>query len=598
VEPIIVTFPDEPEIAPIPDELVDERPFGRRHVEENVQEDPASPSPEPEDAVDQAESPTDSSIDVTASDADGNGLSAENGAAGPQAEAAGPEETAPEQPKAAKKPRTRKKGVPREYKSETVSKLLGDFCHSKPNDEDLEDVNKGLCFFLQNWLEAYEGKEPPEFDPIHLDALAGSLDRAMSRQMDAILHAKEFQNLERTWLSLKFLVEHVNYNENIITEILNVKKEELLYDLIESPEIVRTVIYKIAYTSEYGQYGGQPYAALVGAYEFGSSQRDLQMLRSLSVLGSLAHTPFLGGVGKEFFNFEDWSELAGFSDFEFVMEEMRFAAYRSLRSQESSRYLCLALPGFLARAPYSPLVNPVDSWNYTETARNADSDYLWGCPQILLALKMADSFALYRWSVNITGIDGGGLVEGLPAIEYEAMGAAQRRISTQTMIGESLEYQMSQNGFIPFCDKENRGMAAFYSANTVLRPKIFGGGENTQESLNYRMSTMLPYMMIINRLAHYIKVIQRENIGHWKDSQTLERELNAWLNQYVTDMDSPSPSIRAKRPLRFARIEVREDPANPGWHFMKLSITPHFKFIGAAFTLNLAGRLDHVDFDG
>jgi type VI secretion system protein ImpC len=217
---------------------------------------------------------------------------------------------------------------------------------------------------------------------------------------------------------------------------------------------------------------------------------------------------------------------------------------------------------------------------------------------MLLAYKLAESFATYRWSVNITGLDGGGKVEGLPALEYEAMGRVQKRICTQAIVGESLEYQLSQSGFIPLCDKENFGVAAFYSANTVLKPKVFDGSENSQTSLNYRISTMLPYMMIVNRLAHYIKVIQRENIGSWKDSATLERELNAWINQYVTEMDSPSPSIRAKRPLRFAKVEVREDPENPGWHFMNLSITPHFKFIGASFTLNLTGRLDHVHFDG
>jgi type VI secretion system protein ImpC len=60
---------------------------------------------------------------------------------------------------------------------------------------------------------------------------------------------------------------------------------------------------------------------------------------------------------------------------------------------------------------------------------------------------------------------------------------------------------------------------------------------------------MLPYMMIVNRLAHYIKVVQREKIGTWKDKVTLEREINLWVNQYVTDMDNPSPLVRAKRPL-------------------------------------------------
>jgi type VI secretion system protein ImpC len=462
------------------------------------------------------------------------------------------------------------------------------------NQQDVED---GLRFFLSLYLG--EGTEdPPPFDLIHMDTLVSSLGDALSRQMDAILHDQAFQDLERAWLSLKFLTDRVNYNENIKTEILNLTKDELLYDLLESPDIVHTVIYNIAYTREYGQFGGQPYAAIVGVYEFTANQRDLQMLKSMSILGSLAHTPFLGGVGKDFFGFADWGELGYVMDFQYILDEPRYAPFRDLRTKESSRYLGLVLPGFLSRLPYSPLSNPVDSWNYTESTRNSDTDYSWGHSQMLLALKMSESFALYRWAVNITGLDGGGLVAGLPSLEFEAMGNAQKRISTQAVVAEFLEYQLSQSGFIPLCDKDSLGMAAFYSANTVLRPKIFEGGESSQESLNYRISTMLPYMMIVNRLAHYIKVIQRENIGTWKDSPTLERELNLWINQYVTDMDSPSPSIRARRPLRYAKVEVRDDPENPGWHFMKLLVTPHFKFIGASFTLSLTGRLDRVQFEG
>ncbi|MDR2199914.1 MAG: type VI secretion system contractile sheath large subunit [Deltaproteobacteria bacterium] len=485
-----------------------------------------------------------------------------------------------------------------EDKSGPLKKFLEE---RRPRESEavLEDLEEALSFILKDCLLDTRGTDPPQLDLIRVDCLISSLGDAMSGWMDAILHAAEFQDLEKTWRSLKFLTDRVDYDENIVTEILNVKKEELLYDLAESPEITRSGIFNTAYTREYGQFGGQPYTAILGLYEFGCGQLDLRMLISMSTLGSLAHTPFLAQASKDFFGLRDWSELGYLSDFRFLLDEPRYAAFRELRSRESSRYLCLVLPGFLARLPYSPETNPVDSWNYSENSGASKAAFSWGHPQLLLALKMAESFARDRWSVNITGIDGGGRVDGLPAYDYEAMGAVQKRVSTQAVIGEHLEFQLSQNGFIPLCYKDNFGVAAFYSANTVLRPKIFGEADGgSRESLNHRVSTMLPYMMIVNRLAHYIKVVQRENIGTWKDSRTLERELNSWINQYVTDMDSPSPSIRAKRPLRFAKVEVTEDATNPGWHFMKLAVTPHFKFIGASFTLNLTGRLDHVVFDG
>jgi type VI secretion system protein ImpC len=110
--------------------------------------------------------------------------------------------------------------------------------------------------------------------------------------------------------------------------------------------------------------------------------------------------------------------------------------------------------------------------------------------------------------------------------------------------------------------------------------------------MNQRISTMLPYMMVIYRLAHYIKVLQRENIGTWKDSQTLEREINLWISRYVTDMDSPSASIMSRRPLRGARVEVSDLPGTPGWHQMVIHVRPHLKFMGASFSLTLMGRLE------
>ncbi len=99
-------------------------------------------------------------------------------------------------------------------------------------------------------------------------------------------------------------------------------------------------------------------------------------------------------------------------------------------------------------------------------------------------------------------------------------------------------------------------------------------------------------MMIMDRLAHYIKVIQRENIGTWKERGDLERELNTWISQYVTEMDNPAPSVRSRRPLRMAKIEVSDVEGDPGWYQVSLKARPHFKYMGAAFTLSLVGKLE------
>jgi type VI secretion system protein ImpC len=311
----------------------------------------------------------------------------------------------------------------------------------------------------------------------------------------------------------------------------------------------------------------------------------------------MAHAPFIASVGASFFGLSDWRELMAVQDLEAILAQPAYVAWRALRAQENSRYLALILPGFLARIPYGPDGRSSPGFAYAEKTET-NEDYVWGYSSVLLGLLLAQSFARYRWCANVTGLDGGGLIEGLKSWRYESMGRVQSRIPLEVRIGEKLEQELANNGLIAISLRDNPNEAAIYSAPTVLAPKRFGPGDGDERaSFNYLVSTILPYMMIVNRLAHYIKVIQRENIGAWKDREVIEKELNAWLNQYVTDMDSPSPALRGKRPLRQARLEVQDLPNVPGWRRMALYIRPHLTFMGASFTLSIVGRLDEVDFE-
>ena len=155
------------------------------------------------------------------------------------------------------------------------------------------------------------------------------------------------------------------------------------------------------------------------------------------------------------------------------------------------------------------------------------------------------------------------------------------------------EFELSSEGFIPLTMRKDSDNAAFFSANSVQRPKVFAKTPEGQAAqTNYMLGTQLPYMMIINRLAHYLKVLQREQIGSWKESADLERELNKWIRQYVADQENPSSDVRSRRPLRAASVVVQDVEGNPGWYQVSLSVRPHFKYMGANFELSLVGRLD------
>ena len=247
----------------------------------------------------------------------------------------------------------------------------------------------------------------------------------------------------------------------------------------------------------------------------------------------------------------------------------------------------------MLRPPYSTEDNSTRSFGYDETVDGNHDNYLWGNTAFLMASRITDSFARYRWCPNIIGPQSGGAVDDLPVHLYESFGQLQAKIPTEVLISDRKEFELAEAGFIPLTMRKDSDNAAFFSANSVQKPKTFPKTREGQEAqTNYKLGTQLPYLFIVNRLAHYIKVLQREQIGSWKERQDLERELNRWLKQYIADQENPSTDVRSRRPLRAAKIEVQDVAGNPGWYQVSLAVRPHFKYMGANFEISLVGRLD------
>ena len=236
---------------------------------------------------------------------------------------------------------------------------------------------------------------------------------------------------------------------------------------------------------------------------------------------------------------------------------------------------------------------PAKSFNFTEDVSSGNSSFLWGNASFAFASRLTQSFADYRWCANIIGPQGGGTVGDLPIYNYQSMGEIQTKIPTEVLISERREFELAEQGFISLTMRKNSDNAAFFSANSTQKAKFFGNTKEGKEAeTNYKLGTQLPYVFVVNRLAHYIKVLQRENIGTWKERGDLETELNNWIRQYVADMDAPGPEVRSRRPLRSAQITVSDVDGDPGWYKVSLSVRPHFKYMGASFTLSLVGKLD------
>lgn len=461
----------------------------------------------------------------------------------------------------------------------------------KPADEAYGMAKKGVEALIAQLIEP--GKGVDKVTKAVVDEMIAEIDKKVGLQVDAIMHHEDFQKLESAWRSIKYLIDNTDFRENIKLEMVNISKEDLLDDFEDSPEIPKSGLYKTAYTAEYGQFGGQPYAAMIGNYNFGPGPQDIKLLQSIASVAAMAHAPFIAAAGPQFFDIEDFNELPNLKDLKSIFEGPKYIKWQSFRASEDARYIGLTMPRFLLRLPYGAESDPIKTFDYEESVAGSHGKYLWGNAAFAFASRLTDSFAKYRWCANIIGPQGGGAVEDLKLHQYDSMGATQTKIPTEVLVSERKEFELAEEGFIGLTMRKNSDNAAFFSANSVQKAKNFGiSKEGKEAELNYKLGLQLPYMFVINRLAHYLKVLQRENIGSWKERSDLEMELNKWIGQYVTEMDNPSASARSRRPLRMAEVTVDSVEGEPGWYKVGLKVRPHFKYMGASFTLSLVGKLD------
>ena len=458
------------------------------------------------------------------------------------------------------------------------------------DDESYSVVKQGVAEFISNIITTNNAED--KINKLALDEMIAHIDTLLSAQMDEILHNKSFQELESTWRGIRFLVERTNFNENVKIDLLDATKEEILDDFENNLDITQSTLYKQIYSAEYGQFGGEPVGAIVADYELDKSNQDMTFLNKMSSIAAMSHSPLLTSLSAKFFGLDNFGELENIKDLKSMLEGPQYTRWRTFRENEDAKYTGCMVNRFLTRSPYVPEDNPIKSFNYRETVNN-HNDMLWGNGAYAFATRLTDSFADYRWCGNIIGPKGGGAVKDLPTYTYENYGSVQTKIPTEVLITDRREFELSENGFIALTLRRDSNNAAFFSANSALKPKIFPNTpEGKAAETNFRLGTQLPYVFLISRFSHYLKVLQREEIGTWKERSDVERGLNEWLRQYISDQENPPADVRSRRPFRSAKVIVSDIAGEPGWYKIELLARPHFKFMGANFELSLVGKLD------
>jgi type VI secretion system protein ImpC len=423
-----------------------------------------------------------------------------------------------------------------------------------------------------------------------INARIAQIDHLLSIQLNEILHHPTFQKLEGSWRGLKFMLDQSETSDMLKIKVLNCSKKELLRDLQRAPEFDQSALFKKVYEEEFGIFGGAPFGALLGDYEFGKGPEDLELLEKISNTASAAHAPFLTAASPELFNMESFSNLDAPRDIGKIFDTTEYAKWKSFRQSEDSRYVALTLPHILMRLPYGKDNVQVDGFNYEENVDGTDhSKYLWGNAAWALGSKLTQSFSMYSWCASIRGVEGGGLVEGLPAHTFRTdEGDVALKCPTEIAISDRREKELADQGFAPLVHCKGTDYAAFFSVQSAQKPKLY---DKEAANANARLSAQLPYILAVSRFAHYLKAMMRDKIGSFMSRVECERFLNQWITNYVTPDDNASASTKASHPLREASIEVSEVPGKPGAYRAVAFLKPHFQLDELSVSLRLVAEL-------
>ncbi|MGS0755279.1 type VI secretion system contractile sheath large subunit, partial [Roseateles sp. GG27B] len=426
-----------------------------------------------------------------------------------------------------------------------------------------------------------------------IEAMIAALDLKLSEQVNLILHHADFQKLESAWRGLHYMVNNTETDEQLKIRVMSISKQDLGKTLkrYKGTAWDQSPLFKKLYEEEYGQFGGEPFGALVGDYHFDHSPPDVELLAEMAKIAASAHAPFITGAAPSVMQMESWSELANPRDLTKIFTTPEYAGWRSLRESDDAKYLAMCMPRFLGRLPYGPKTSPVDAFNFEEDTAGADHDkYSWCNAAYAMATNINRSFKEYGWCSRIRGVESGGAVENLPTHTFPTDdGGVDMKCPTEIAISDRREAELSKNGFLAMIHRKNSDFAAFIGAQSLQKPTEY---DDPDASSNAALAARLPYLFACNRFAHYLKCMVRDKVGSFKSRDAMERWLNDWILQYVDgDPANSSEHTKAQRPLAAAEVVVEEVEGAPGYYQSKFFLKPHYQLEGLSVSLRLVSKL-------
>jgi type VI secretion system protein ImpC len=426
-----------------------------------------------------------------------------------------------------------------------------------------------------------------------IQSMIAAIDAKLTEQINKILHHPDYQQLESAWRGLHYMVNNTETDERLKIRVMDISKKELGKTLkkFKGAAWDQSPMFKKIYEQEYGQFGGEPFGAIVGDYHFDQSPPDVELLGEMSKIAAAAHAPFITGASPTLMQMESWQELANPRDLTKIFLTPEYAGWRSLRESDDARYLGLCMPRFLARTPYGANTNPVEEFDFEEDTAGADhSKYAWANAAYAMATNINRSYKLYGWGSRIRGIESGGAVENLPLHTFPSDdGGVDQKCPTEIAISDRREAELSKAGLLSLIHRKNSDFAAFIGAQSLQKPAEY---DDPDATANANLAARLPYLFACNRFAHYLKCIVRDKIGSFKERADMERWLNKWITNYVDgDPATSSEETKARKPLAAAEVVVEEVEGNPGYYSSKFFLRPHYQLEGLTVSLRLVSKL-------
>lgn len=445
---------------------------------------------------------------------------------------------------------------------------------------------------VQEFVErvAADAETSPKGVGTRINEAIAEIDAEISRQLNEILHHPDLQKLEGSWRGMAYLVFNTETGTRLKLRVLPATADEVRKDLEKAVEFDQSNLFKMLYEDEYGTFGGTPYSMIVFDHAFTASNPDMSLMEQMAGVAAAAHAPMVSAAGPGMFGMSSYTELGNPRDLAKIFESTEYVKWRSFRDSEDSRYIALTLPRILMRLPYGPNDQPVEELNFVENVDGTDHEaYLWGNSAWALAQRVTNAFSHYGWTAAIRGVEGGGLVEGLPAHTFRTdEGDIALKCPTEIAITDRREKELSDMGFISLVHCKGTDKAAFFGGQTVNKPKVY----NTDDAnANAQLSARLPYIFAASRFAHYFKVMLRDKVGSFQTAQTVQDYLQTWISDYILLDDSASQGAKARFPLREARVDVREVPGSPGEYTAVAFLRPHFQLEEISASIRLVAEL-------